>query len=172
MAPRRNIILIGPMGSGKTTIGRQLAKALKMDFADSDHEIEQRTGASIPVIFEMEGEEGFRRRETLVIAELCARENLVLATGGGAILREENRRCLRGCGSVVFLHATVETQFQRTRRSRHRPLLQNSDPRAKLAALMHVREPIYRQEADIVVEVDGRPAILVAREIVSRLGQK
>jgi shikimate kinase len=158
------------MGSGKTTIGRQLAKALKMEFADSDHEIEQRTGASISLIFELEGEEGFRRREAQVIADLCARENLVLATGGGAILSEESRRCLRGSGTVVYLHATIETQFQRTRKSRHRPLLQDPDPRAKLEALMRAREPIYRQEADLVIEADGRSASVVANEIISSLG--
>lgn len=168
--PYKNIILIGPMGSGKTTIGRQLAKTLHMEFADSDHEIERRTGAGIPLIFELEGEEGFRRREAQVIAELCTRDNLVLATGGGAILREENRRRLRAGGTVVYLHATVETQFQRTRKSRHRPLLQDPDPRAKLEALMRAREPIYRQEADLVVEADGRPAPAVAREIIFKLG--
>jgi shikimate kinase len=170
MSTRRNIVLIGPMGSGKTTIGRQLAKSLRMDFADSDQEIERRTGAAIPLIFELEGEEGFRRREAQAIAELCARENLVLATGGGAVLREENRRCLRGCGTVVYLHASVETQFQRTRKSRHRPLLQDPDPRAKLETLMRDREPLYRQEADLVVEADGRQAFTVAREIITKLG--
>lgn len=169
--PHKNIILIGPMGSGKTTIGRQLARTLKMDFADSDHEIERRTGASVALIFELEGEEGFRRREAQEIAELCTRENLVLATGGGAVLREENRRRLRASGSVVYLHATVETQFQRTRKSRHRPLLQDNDPRAKLEALMRAREPIYRQEADLVIEADGRPSSAIAREIIAKLGR-
>jgi shikimate kinase len=170
MSARRNIVLIGPMGSGKTTIGRQLARTLKMEFADSDHEIERRTGVGIPLIFELEGEAGFRRRETRMIAELCRRENLVLATGGGAILDEGNRRVLRACGSVVYLHATVETQFQRTRKSRHRPLLRDPDPRAKLEQLMRAREPLYRQEADLVVEADGRPAAAVAGEIIAGLG--
>lgn len=163
-----NIFLIGPMGVGKSTIGRQLASMLHKTFKDSDHEIEKRTGVDIPTIFDIEGEDGFRKRETAVIEELSAETNLVLATGGGVVLREENRRALRK-GFVVYLSATVDTLVDRTRRDRNRPLLQNTDKRQKIIELLELRDPLYREEADLVVDTDGRSAKSVAREIIDQL---
>jgi shikimate kinase len=163
----QNLFLIGPMGVGKTTIGRHLARLLGMEFLDSDQEIEKRTGATIPLIFEIEGEAGFRKRETDMIDELSGRENVVLATGGGAILAEPNRRVLRKRGLVVYLHASVDTQLARTGKSRHRPLLETGDRRGKLEELMNVREPLYRQEADLVVDTENRSPLSVAREIAA-----
>jgi len=163
-----NIFLIGPMGVGKSTIGRQLASMLHKSFKDSDHEIEKRTGVDIPTIFDIEGEDGFRKRETAVIEELSADTNLVLATGGGVVLREENRRALRK-GFVVYLSASVDTLVDRTRRDRNRPLLQNTDKRQKIIELLELRDPLYREEADLVIDTDGRSAKSVAREIVEQL---
>lgn len=163
-----NIFLIGPMGVGKSTIGRQLASMLHKSFKDSDHEIEKRTGVDIPTIFDIEGEDGFRKREISVIDELSAENNLVLATGGGAVLREENRKALRR-GYVVYLSASIETLVERTRRDKSRPLLQNTDKRRKIEELLGERDPIYREEADLVVETDGRSAKTVAKEIVEKL---
>ncbi len=160
------------MGVGKTTIGRQLAKQLKMEFVDSDHEIEERTGVAISVIFEIEGEEGFRKRETAMLQELLKRQNLVLATGGGAILSESNRKNLRKSGTVIYLHAGVDTQLARTRDAKNRPLLDTDNPREKLETLMEVREPLYRQEADLIVNAEDRPPATVAREILRRLNQQ
>ncbi len=152
------------MGAGKTTVGRQLAKRLKMDFVDSDHEIETRTGVEISVIFEIEGEEGFRKRESAIIEELAGRQNIVLATGGGAVVSEENRKNLRKSGAVVYLHASVDTQLARTRNAKNRPMLATDDPRTTLEALMAVREPLYRQEADLVVNAGGgSPSSVVAQ---------
>lgn len=165
----RNIFLIGPMGAGKSTIGRQLARLLNMEFVDSDQQIEKRTGATIALIFEIEGEAGFRSREAAVIDELSAQPNTVLATGGGAILNEHTRRILRNRGSVVYLHAALDTLFERTRASRNRPLLETEDRRGKLEQIMREREPLYRQEADIVVDTDRRSALSVAREIADKL---
>jgi shikimate kinase len=164
-----NIFLIGPMGSGKSTIGRHLAELLKMDFVDADHEVERRTGASIPLIFEIEGEDGFRRRETAVIDELTRKENVVLATGGGAVIAEANRRALHSRGTVVYLQAPLDTLFERTRKDRNRPLLHTEDPRTRLEALLREREPLYRQEADIIVDTDHRTPTSVAREIITKL---
>ena len=144
------------MGAGKTTIGRRLAEALGMDFADSDQEIEARTGASIPWIFDVEGEAGFRKRETAMIDELTQRPNLVLATGGGAVLDPVNRRHLQSRGTVVYLHADIDELLERTCKDRNRPLLQTADPRARLEALMAEREPLYREVADIVFETGQR----------------
>ncbi len=165
-----NIFLIGPMGTGKTTIGRQLASALSMEFEDSDAEIRRRTGVDIPLIFELEGETGFRKRERKVIEQLTAREDLVLATGGGVVLDPENRRDLTGRGLVIYLHCSPEQQYQRTARDRNRPLLQNSDPRARLRELMEQRDPLYRQTADLVVSTERRNAAAVVREITRKLG--
>jgi len=167
-----NIFLIGPMGVGKTTIGRQLARLRNLEFVDSDHEIEKRTGAAIALIFEIEGEEGFRRREAAVIEELSQGDNQVVATGGGAILLESNRRAMRSRGTVVYLSATLDTQLRRTGRNRNRPLLNNDDPRGTLEALMKVREPLYRQEADLVVSTDNRTAQAVARDIADQLERR
>lgn len=160
------------MGAGKSTIGRQLADLLGMDFADSDQEIERRTGAAIPLIFEIEGEAGFRRREAGVIDELTQREHLVLGTGGGAVLLEENRRHMRARGSVVYLCADVDTLLERTRRDRHRPLLQTADPRAKIEELLRLREPLYREVADLVVNTERRSAAAVAKDIAKRLRRR
>jgi shikimate kinase len=168
----RNVFLIGPMGVGKTTIGRHLARLTQRKFIDSDHEIEKRTGASIALIFEIEGEPGFRKRESTMLDELTQREDVVLATGGGAILSEENRRILRSRGTVVYLQADLDTQLERTSRSRNRPLLQTDDRRGKLEELMRIREPLYRQEADIIVSTDSRSPASVAREIATRLEEK
>ncbi|MHB8455468.1 MAG: shikimate kinase AroK [Acidiferrobacterales bacterium] len=164
-----NVFLIGPMGAGKTTIGRHVAAMLLMEFADSDHEIEARTGASIPLIFEIEGELGFRRREAAVIADLVTRSNLVLATGGGVVLNEANRLALREHGTVVYLRAATEILVERTRRDRGRPLLQTDDPRGKIEELLREREPLYRSTAHLIVETDRRSPQAVAREVVTRL---
>ena len=163
------MFLIGPMGAGKTTIGRHLAALLTKRFLDADHEIEKRTGVSIPVIFEIEGEDGFRRRESSVIGELSQERDIVLATGGGVVLLEENRQALTQHGTVVYLHADIETLVDRTRRDRNRPLLQTDDPRAKIEELLRAREPLYRQMADVVVDTGQRAPSSVARDIVSRL---
>lgn len=167
-----SIALVGPMGAGKSTIGRQLANALKREFKDSDHEIVARTGASIPLIFEIEGEEGFRRREAAMIDELTLLDNIVLATGGGAVLREENRQCLKERGVVIYLYASVEQLFDRTSRDRNRPLLQTDNPRQKLQDLMEQRDPLYREVADIVVHTDDRSIRSVVKEILVRLRQE
>ncbi|MFC3607757.1 shikimate kinase AroK [Stutzerimonas tarimensis] len=165
----RNTILVGPMGAGKSTIGRMLAKELRLPFKDSDKEIEQRTGANIPWIFDVEGEVGFREREHAALAALCQCEGLVLATGGGAVLREDNRELLRAGGRVIYLRTSVEQQLERTARDRNRPLLRGVDPRGVLSSLMEVRDPLYRSVADIVVETDERPPRLVVTEILDRL---
>lgn len=157
------------MGAGKSTIGRLLAKELRLPFKDSDKEIEQRTGADIPWIFDVEGEQGFREREQAVIAELCDVDGMVLATGGGAVMRAENRAALRRGGRVVYLHASVEQQVDRTSRDRNRPLLRAADPGKVLADLLALRDPLYREIADIVVETDERPPRLVVQEILERL---
>jgi len=169
-APKKSIFLVGPMGSGKTAVGRQLAGRLGLPFADSDAQIESRTGVDIAYIFEREGEEGFRIRERDVIDELTSATGIVLATGGGAILLPINRERLAARGTVVFLDTTIEQQLQRTRRSRHRPLLATEDRRATLEELMRVREPLYRSIAKITVRTEGRAAGAVAGDIEKALG--
>jgi shikimate kinase len=171
MRSRPNIFLVGPMGAGKTTVGRRLAELRGMTFADSDHEIEERTGVDIAYIFEKEGEAGFRRREKQVIDELTAGHDVVLATGGGAVLDAENRAHLSSRGVVVYLHATVDHQLKRTGHSDHRPLLQKGDRRQVLESLLATRDPLYREIADLVVETDGRNARALADEIEQRLGE-
>lgn len=161
-----NIYLIGPMGAGKTTTGRQLAKALGLDFFDSDREIESLTGVDIPLIFEYEGEEGFRKREQQMIAALTLNSGIVLATGGGAVLRQENRQCLIDNGYVVFLECSVSRQLERTGRDQHRPLLNTENPRQRLESLMRVREPLYRSCADVVVDTGQANRRNVVKEIV------
>jgi len=165
MSKPRNLFLIGPMGAGKSAVGRQLARLLHMDFVDSDEEIESRTGVDIPFIFEKEGEEGFRKREAKVIDELSARQGTVLATGGGAILDPKSRSYLGGRGFVIYLHTTVRQQLDRTQHSRNRPLLYGDNKEEILEALMEIREPLYREIADLVVETDGRRVKEVAVEI-------
>ncbi|MCO5762388.1 MAG: shikimate kinase AroK [Chromatiaceae bacterium] len=164
-----NIFLVGPMGAGKSTIGRQLAEALSFRFADSDHEIQRRTGVDIPTIFEYEGEEGFRKREEQVIADLTDQEGIVLATGGGAVLREINRQRLTARGVVIYLHCSPEQQFARTNRDRNRPLIQTADPLQSLRDIMAIREPLYRQVADLVVSTEKRGTASVVKEIRRRL---
>jgi len=165
-----NIFLVGPMGAGKTTIGRLLAEELHKEFLDSDLVIEDRAGADISWIFDVEGEEGFRDRERKVIRELTAMDNIVLATGGGAILSEQNRKHLRKGGTVVYLMATISQQVERTRRDQKRPLLRNiPDPRAKLTELMELRDPLYREIADVVVMTSRRSPRAVCNEIIEML---
>lgn len=164
-----NIFLVGPMGAGKSTIGRQLAEALSFHFEDSDHEIQRRTGVDIPTIFEYEGEEGFRKREEQVIADLTEQDGIVLATGGGAVLREANRQRLTARGVVIYLHCSPEQQFARTNRDRNRPLIQTADPLQSLRDIMEIREPLYRQVADLVVSTEKRGTAAVVKEIRRRL---
>lgn len=165
MQENQNIYLVGLMGAGKTTVGRQLAKRLGRPFLDSDQEIEARTGVRIPTIFEIEGEDGFRRREAQTIAELTAESNIVLATGGGVVLNPENRRRLRETGWVVYLNVPPVLLYERTRHDRSRPLLRVPDPLAKLEELHAQRDPLYREIAHLVV--DG--SRLVASGIVQYL---
>lgn len=152
----RRIILVGPMGAGKTTLGRTLAKLRKLRFVDADAEIERRCGVDIAYIFEREGEEGFRRREQEIIADILSQTDIVLATGGGAILSADTRRRLHDSGLVVYLHASVDQQLARTRGTHHRPLLNTPDPRARLESLLAIRDPLYRETAHLVCETQGR----------------
>lgn len=165
----RNVFLVGPMGAGKSTIGRLLAKELKYPFKDSDREIEARTGADIPWIFDVEGEEGFRQREEAMIAELVLESGIVLATGGGVVMREANRRALAANGLVVYLRTSVDQQLQRTSKDRQRPLLLNADPERVLRDLMAKRDPLYREIADIIIDTDQRGPKVVVNTIVARL---
>ena len=165
----QNIILIGPMGSGKTTVGRQLAKRTRMEFVDSDHMIEDRCGVSISTIFDIEGEDGFRKRETKLLTELCQMNGIVLATGGGAITTEENRILLRKSGYVVYLKTSINTQLARTQKNQNRPLLENVDPEQKLQELMDERGDLYEQEADLIVTSGERIVSKVVDEIMSHL---
>lgn len=159
------------MGAGKSTIGRQLADALGLEFADTDQEIQHRTGVDIPTIFEYEGEQGFRARERQVVEDLTQVDNQVLATGGGVILDPDNRRNLSARGLVVYLYCTPEQQYERTYRDRNRPLLQTEDPKARLQALMTVRDPLYRETADLVVSTERRSAAAVTRDIMRHMDQ-
>jgi shikimate kinase len=168
MLGKHSIFLIGPMGSGKTAVAKCLARLLDYPFYDSDHEIEQRSGADISLIFEREGEAGFRRRERDIIAELTARQRIVLATGGGAILDSDNRHDLASRGWVVYLETSIEQQAERAGRTRHRPLLQGGDPKARLEELMRAREPLYREIADLHASTDRRRVRSVAEHIVQQ----
>ncbi|MEA2094823.1 MAG: shikimate kinase AroK [Pseudomonadota bacterium] len=164
-----SLFLIGPMGAGKSTIGRQLSKQLRMAFHDSDHEIEHRTGVDIPLIFEYEGESGFRKRERAVMDELTRRPDIILATGGGAILDPDNRKHLGQRGKVIYLHASIDQQLARTDRDQNRPLLQTDNPRQRLNELMQAREPLYREIADLVINTDGKRVRDVVNEIMAQL---
>lgn len=169
MRGRTSVFLIGPMGSGKTAVGRYLARALNLPFYDSDAEIERRTGVDIPFIFEKEGEAGFRQRECEAIEALTALEGIVLATGGGAVLLAENRRHLAQRGQVVYLETSVAQQAHRVRYGRHRPLIAQGDAATRLGQLMDARAPLYAQIADIVVSTDGRRVQHVAESILREL---
>jgi len=157
------------MGSGKTTVGKQLAKRMRMDFVDSDHMVEDRCGVSISTIFDIEGEDGFRKRETKMLEELCERSGIVLATGGGAITVEENRILLRKSGFVVYLKTSIETQLSRTQKNQNRPLLENVDAEKKLEELMKERGVLYEQEADLVVTSGERIVSKVVDEIMQAI---
>jgi len=169
MPSLRRVFLVGPMGAGKTTIGKYLAEHLKLSFADTDTEIESRTGADIPWIFDVEGEEGFRDREEQVVEEMTEWDGVVLATGGGVVLRPNNRRALAARGFVVYLYATVEEQVRRTQRDRRRPLLRDGDPKAILTELMDTRDPLYREIADHIIETDSCSPRTVAQRLVREL---
>lgn len=165
----KNIFLVGPMGAGKSAVGRQLARTLHLSFMDSDDEIESRTGVDIPFIFEKEGEAGFRKREVAVIDDLTKIDGVVLATGGGAIADTESRSRLGGRGFVVYLYTSVDQQVARTSKGRERPLLENGDRREILEGLLAERDPLYREIADLVVETDGRKVHSVAGEIIGKV---
>ncbi|MGB5256138.1 MAG: shikimate kinase AroK [Woeseiaceae bacterium] len=165
----KNIFLIGPMGAGKSAVGRQLARTLHLTFMDSDDEVESRTGVDIPFIFEKEGEAGFRKREAAAIDDLTRIDGVVLATGGGAIVDPESRSRLGGRGFVVYLYTTVDQQVARTNRGRERPLLENGDRRDILESLLQDRDPLYREIADLVVLTDGRKVHSVANEIIQQI---
>ncbi|PKG40727.1 shikimate kinase AroK [Psychromonas sp. Urea-02u-13] len=169
MAEQRNIFLIGPMGAGKSTIGRHLAQMLHLNFHDSDSEIEKKTGADIAWIFDVEGEEGFRNRESDMIDELSQKHGIVLATGGGAVVRPENRGYLSARGIVVYLKTSVDKQLARTLKDKRRPLLQTEDPRNVLETLAETRNLLYDEAADYTIETDEQSAKVVASQIITLL---
>ena len=166
-----NIYLVGLMGAGKTSVGKALARRLHKDFFDTDQEIERSTGVRIPVIFEIEGEAGFRARETRVLGELVRRRNLVLATGGGIVLDEGNRRLLVNNGTVVYLRGSVDDLWARTRYDKNRPLLRTADPAAKLAELFAQRDPLYREVASLIVDTSSQSVGSLANSLEKRLLQ-
>ncbi|HEU5177339.1 MAG TPA: shikimate kinase [Burkholderiales bacterium] len=165
-----NLYLVGMMGAGKTTVGRSLARRLKLRFFDSDQEIEARCGVKIPVIWEIEGEAGFRAREAQAIAELSLLDGIVLATGGGAVLAPENRALLAERGTVVYLRATPEHLYERVRQDRNRPLLAGGDPLGRLRELYRERDPLYREVADIVIDTGRQSVQVLARALLEQLG--
>ena len=169
MKPDGCLILVGMMGAGKTTVGRLLARRLKRVFYDSDEEIERRCGVRIPVIFDIEGEAGFRVRESQVVAELCALDKAVLATGGGVVLSDENRRRIAAHGTVVYLHARPPHLWQRVRHDRNRPLLATADPQKRLEELYAERDPLYREVADVVIDTGKQSVQTLAKDLLSRL---
>ena len=170
MAEKRNIFLVGPMGAGKSTIGRHLADELHLEFYDSDQEIERRTGADITWIFDLEGEEGFRKREENVINDLTDKQGIVLATGGGSIMTKAVRNRLSARGIGVYLQTTIDKQGARTQRDKRRPLLQKDDPEQVLRELAEKRNPLYEEVADYVVDTDDQSARAVANQIISKIG--
>lgn len=165
------IFLVGLMGAGKTTVGRQLARALGLPFYDSDREIERRTGVDIPLIFDIEGEEGFRKREKSMIDELTSRDDIVLATGGGAILDCDNRKMLSERGIVIYLQASVDQLFKRTCKDQKRPLLQTEDPKAKLEELSSLREPMYLEIANMTVKTDESTIKKIINDIQDKISE-
>jgi shikimate kinase len=170
MAEKRNIFLVGPMGAGKSTIGRHLADQLHLEFYDSDQEIERRTGADIAWVFDIEGEEGFRNREEKVISDLTEKQGIVLATGGGSIISKGVRNRLSARGIVVYLQTTIDKQVARTQRDKKRPLLQKEDPEEVLKNLAESRNPLYEEVADYVVDTDDQSARAVANQIIEKIG--
>ena len=164
-----NIFLIGSMGAGKSTIARRLAATLDKEFVDADRELEQRTGVEVPLIFELEGEDGFRKRERDLLAELVMRRDIVLATGGGVVLSADNRANLAEHGFVIYLDTPVDLLVARVARDRHRPLMQTADPKATMREIMRIRDPLYRESADIVVKSSHRSSRFVVREILQRI---
>jgi shikimate kinase len=165
----RNIVLIGMPGAGKTTVGKALARSLNLTFVDSDKELVARTGVSVATIFEIEGEQGFRARESALLAELMQRPGLVLATGGGAVLQAENRETLHNGGTVVYLRATLDALWERTRRDTGRPLLRTPDPRKTLSDLLAIRDPLYRETAHVVFDTGRQSASKLAQQIAASL---
>lgn len=172
MSLPKRIVLVGPMGAGKSTIGRMLARELGYRFLDTDRIIEERCGANIPWIFDVEGEDGFRQRETAMLEELSAEPKTVLATGGGAVMRPENYPLLKRDSIVVYLKTSIDQQVERTRKDRNRPLLQNDDPEAVLRRLFELRDPIYRQLADVVMYTDRKSPRLVVRQLINRINPR
>ena len=169
MKQPKNIFLVGPMGAGTSAVGRQLARTLHLNFVDSDDEVESRTGVDIAFIFEKEGDEGFRKREAAAIDDLTKMDNVVLATGGGAVMDADNRSHLGGRGFVVYLYTSVDQQVTRTKKGRERPLLEGGNRREILEDLLAKRDPLYREIADLIVETDGRKVHSVANEIVEHI---
>ena len=169
MKSAHNIFLVGPMGVGKTTIGKQLAKLLDYRFVDSDHEIEAKCGASIPWIFDVEGEQGFRKREQAMLDSLTQETHIVLATGGGAVIRPENRECLKQRGLVIYLRADVDELLRRTAQDKNRPLLQTDDPRSTLLTLIEQREPWYLEVADIVFDTQSKNSVVTASALMKEI---
>lgn len=166
---RDNIFLVGPMGAGKTTIGKRVAEELGLTFHDLDNEIENRTGADVRLIFDIEGEGGFRKRESAMLEELTSRTGVLVATGGGAILAKENRQQLVRNGTVVYLHVPLDRLAQRLERDKKRPLLEGDDRKARLEELQRVREPLYREVADLIIETHQRNVPSMARHVTKRI---
>ncbi|HEX9832072.1 MAG TPA: shikimate kinase [Mycobacterium sp.] len=172
MATNTLVFLIGPMGVGKTSIGRQLAKHLGWSFLDTDEEVRARTGADIGMIFEKEGEAGFRRREAEVLAAVIGREQLIVATGGGMVLAPANRELMRSSGYVVHLTSSLSSQLERTRKGKHRPALEAGDPVAALRGMREAREPLYRETANFTLQTDRRNPRAVATNLMNHLQSK
>ncbi len=171
MRGAKNIFLVGLMGAGKTTVGRQLACALRLPFEDSDRVIEARAGATVSLLFEQEGEAAFRVREKTIIHELTAGNGLVLATGGGVVLDIDNRTCLTTRGCVVYLRTPIDILVARTAHDRNRPLLQCTDPHTRLQELLKIREPLYREVADVILDTSNRSIRIVVKELLQRLSR-